>query len=132
MARIKIDTKMSDMFMVMSDGNPGALTALLELFQNTARVDPDNFMREYGSILLLDMFEIYGTDIYILWNDICDRDIVNTIALIRAVQMGIISIELLKDICSRRDGSGKSMINVDEVYSKVSGQLSNFNRKIEE
>ena len=126
MARLKLSMSINDMFIKMSEGNPGALTVLLELFNNDPKVDPDSFLLNYGSIFLLDTFEIYGVSIYILWNDICGGDIIKVICLLRAAQLGIISSVLLKDACLRQDGSGTCMIDIGNAYMQVKKQLPSF------
>lgn len=112
----------------MSNGNPGALTALMEMVSKGAEVDPDCFMGGLGIVLFLDELEIYGSDIYVLHSDLCNRDLVKTISLIRAVQLGILDRSILKDACSRQDYSGRKLINVEEMYLKVCETLPNFKR----
>lgn len=111
----------------MSDGNPGAANVLIEMLKpESAEIDPDHFMGGLGKILSLDTLGIYGTDIYILHNDICDRNMIKMFAVLRAHQLGFIDGGLLKDACHRQDRSGKQMIDVDGLYKKVKEQLPNF------
>lgn len=79
-----------------------------------------------GKILALDTLEIYGTNIYVLWNDICDRNTSKMIAVLRANQLGFISDQILKDACHRQDRSGRKTIPVEELYSKVIERLPRF------
>ncbi len=109
----------------MCDGNPGAMNALMEIMSDTT-TDPDNGMGGIGVILNLDSMGIYGTDIYILHNDICDRDTPKMLGVLRACQMGLFSRDIVKDACSRQDRSGKDMIPVGELYEKVKKELPNF------
>jgi hypothetical protein len=110
----------------MSDGNPGAAVTMMEMLKEGRKIDPDGFAGGLGFILLLDTYGIYGSDIYILNNDICDRKINKTCAVLRACQLGLFSSNTLKDACSRQDRSGKKMIPVEELYLKVKEQLPNF------
>lgn len=109
----------------MSNGNPGAIGALAQILQS-GNIDPDNSLGGIGPILLLDTYGIYGTDIYILWNDICKREIVKTLAVLRATQLGFFSSHILKDACSRQDRSGVALVPVDELLTKVKERLPKF------
>lgn len=111
--------------MKMSDGNPGAVMALMEMIQS--KVDVDSFAGGFGAVLLLDSYGIYGTDIYVLFSDICNKDVANMIAVLRACQLGMFDVKILKDACSRQDYSGRDMIPVEELYAKVKERLPNFN-----
>jgi len=125
--RIKLEDTIVSAVMKMSDGNPGALSTLMEIYSKNPKIDPDDIIQGFGPILHLDSLGIYGTDIYILHNDICERDIVKTLAVLRAVQLGHFNGAILKDACHRQDRSGKSMVPVDELYAKVKERLPNFN-----
>lgn len=114
-----------DVMIKMSDGHPGALNALLEILKSDS-IDPDAALGGLGTILLLDSFGIYGSDIYILHCDICNRDLPKTLAVLRAVQLGFFDRETLRDACHRQDRSGKSLIPVDDLYAKVKERLPNF------
>lgn len=110
----------------MCEGNQGAITALVEILKCAKQVDPDDKMGGLGKILVLDTLGIYGTDIYVLWNDICDRNTSKMIAILRAYQFGFIASQILKDACHRQDRSGCTLISVEELYIKVIEKLPNF------
>lgn len=103
----------------MSDGNPGAISVLIEISLN------DDYLRKYTGrswydlIKIFDMSEIYGANIYILYNDICDRDISKMIAVLLGVEMRYFNSEFFKEACSRQDRSGKDLIPVKWVYDRV-------------
>lgn len=123
--RIKLTDSTVDVVVKMSEGNPGAMSVLMQLLQPND-IDPDNSMGGLGVILSLDYYGIYGTDIYILNNYICDRDMVKMLAVLRATQLGLFDSNILKDACHRQDISGKSIVPVDELYLKVKERLPNF------
>lgn len=127
MTRLTLGDSAISMMMKLSDGNPGALSVLTESFKNDERIDPDSIFGKYGAMMLLDSFEIYGTDIYVLYNDICNRDVVNFLAVLRATQLGLFSHRILKDACSRQDRSGRELVPVEDLYLKVKETLPNFN-----
>ena len=124
--RIELNDSPMNMIVKMGDGNIGAITALTELFAKGSEIDPDSFQGGFSTILGLDSLGIYGTDIYVLWSDICNRNTAGLIAIIRAHQLGLISSSLVKDIASRQDRSGKSMIDMNTVYDSVKNELPNF------
>ena len=56
--RIKLNDTMFDVFHKMSEGNPGALTAMMEMHQSAEKIDPDAFMGAFSPILSLDTLGI--------------------------------------------------------------------------
>ncbi len=128
MSRIGLNDNTTDVLSKMSEGNPGALSAMMECLADKGKTDPNAFMGGLGVLLSLDTLEIYGSDIYVLWSDICDKDTVKFIASIRAHQLGFISGLLLQDASSRQDYSGKDLIDVDSLYNQVCERLPDFDK----
>lgn len=126
MSKITLADNAMSAVVKMCEGNPGAMTALVEVIKYGEQVDPNDFMGGLGKILALDTLEIYGTDIYVLWNDICDRNTSKMIAVLRANQLGFISNQILKEACHRQDRIGRDIIPVEELYSKVIERLPDF------
>lgn len=125
MVKIKLTDSTMDVVVKMSEGNPGATAAIMEILTNGEKIDPFS-MGGLGSILFLDTLGIYGTDIYVLYSDICGRDISKTLAVLRATQFGFFDGKLLKVACSFQDYSGREMVPVDELYKKVKERLPEF------
>ena len=75
----------------MAEGNPGALSVMMELYKITPEIDSMNLLGGLGTILLLDTFEIYGPRIWMLYKDFCQENIEKTLFVLRACQMGIMS-----------------------------------------
>lgn len=125
MAMLVASDTLRDAVVKMSRGNPGAMQAMLEAGNHAKRVDPSG-LGWLGPILMLDALEIYGTDIYVLWADICNRNTSKFIGIIRAVQLGLLSDSTLKDAASRQDYSGRKLIPLDQVLEKVKEKLSDF------
>ena len=124
--RITMNDSGQEILIKMCDGNPGALTAMMEIMQKGASIDSDA-ASPVSSILLLDSCGIYGTDIYVLWSDICNRNTVHMMAILRATQLGLFDRSTLKDACSRQDYSGKEMVPITELCEKVLIRLPSFN-----
>ena len=74
-SRIELTDSTVSALTKMSDGNPGAASAMVEIIQKGGKIDPDSAMGGLGAILSLDTHRIYGTDIYVLFSDICDKDV---------------------------------------------------------
>ena len=121
MSRIELNDSMLDVVTKMSEGNPGALRVIMELFTEVPTIDPQNIMGGIGAILELDTLGVYGPRIWMLYKDVCGEDIAKTNWMLRAWQLGIISeVELNKRI----DNYGRD--GVDEIVEKVMTQLSYY------
>lgn len=130
MSRITLEDTAADSIVKMSDGNLGAAAVLVDIWKRGSEVDPQMFMGGMGIIMLLDTYEIYGTDIYVLWNDICKRDLIKTIAVIRSCQLGQLSQTILKDACSRQGYSGAELIDVESCLLNVQAALPDFGKSV--
>lgn len=78
MARIKLEDSFADAMCILSDGNPGALTFMFNMI--TIVISPMELMK---ILFKLDESEIYGSHIYMIWNDCCDRDTEKAIKMIK-------------------------------------------------
>lgn len=102
MGRISLADTAQDIIIKLSDGNPGALTTLMELtksYKNSFDAFPD--------YLAIDTMELYSSQLYMLWNDCCDRNIEKVKQIIKLYREGKITS---KDIHERvkNVGYGKS------------------------
>lgn len=130
MNRITADTSSLQVIVQMSDGNPGSMEVIIKLLQLAMRdIDPEIQNPEWFYVLLLDTFGIYGPDIYVLYSDICGKDLAKMVAVLKASCHALIGIDIIKDACSRQDYSGRKMIPVDELYKKVRDLCPQFNSK---
>lgn len=118
MAKIKLGMSAFDAIFTISEGNPGALKVLTDSLMKSPEIDPENVFQELGFIINLDAFEIYGENIWILYKDICRENLSKTIAMVRAIQLGVISRKkLFKAI------NGLRFFNVQKVLDKVKERL---------
>lgn len=83
-----------DLIVKMSKGNPGAAIALSELMQ--IRPDTVEKINNYG---------IHGTDVYVLYSDLCGRNPFKAADLVDNCPE-----EILIDACSRQDYSGRELV----------------------
>lgn len=100
MSKIELTDTTMDVLIKMSEGNPGALSALMDMLDAGAKIDPQGALGGLGSIMLLDTWEIYGSDIYILWSDKCQKDCRKMLMIMRACQMGNFSHVKLKEMAA--------------------------------
>lgn len=110
----------------MSEGNPGAATALGAIFKNAQRIDPQSALGPLGALCSLDTADVYGSGIWVLYSDVCGQNVSKMIALLRAAQLGFVSYDLIKEISSRQDYSWRKMIDVDAVCKQVQERLEEF------
>ena len=122
MPRITLDFNLRESIIKMSDGIPGALTAMLHMTSDAMQIDPTNALQEFGPLLLLDAYEIYGSRIWMLYKDVCNQNPVHVIATLRAVQFGIITKDKL-DYAIDNYGDG---IDCDAVCTQVIEKLPEF------
>lgn len=88
--RLKGEDTVIDMVLKMSEGNPGAMTFLMNLIEESKY---GGALGAYGQILLLDSIGLYADKAYMLWNDCCDKSIEQTELVLRNFQMGHLSKE---------------------------------------
>lgn len=120
--RLRLDMTMADVFCVMAEGNPGALTACCELFKKAPQIDPDAVMGGIMPILHLDSLGIYSSRIYMLWSDVCQRNTTSMLALLRANQLGFLDKEKL-DHAIDNYGDG---LDLQECLTLVRERLPRF------
>lgn len=123
MTRINdLNMSLLDIMVALADGNPGAVSAMMEMVKAAEKTDPDSALGPFV-ILSLDTHEIYGPDIWVLFKDICGQSPVRMLAVLRAVQLGITSeSEIKAAIRDWRLPDGR----VDWLQAKVQEQLPRF------
>lgn len=124
--RIKLNMTVLDVITAMSEGNPGAVTACVELLKHGEHIDPDAAFGGLDPFLGLDTLHIWGSRLYMLWNDVCDRDVGKMIAVLRAYQFGQLAGADIQTIHHAIDNRGEGL-NLDAVVSAVQECLPNFN-----
>jgi hypothetical protein len=80
-----------------SKGNPGAMTFLMELVKSEVGI----FVFQRLEL----MPSIRGTNLYVLWSDLCDKDLYKVEKLCIKCP-----ISVLEDACSRQDYSGRKLV----------------------
>ena len=117
MARITILDDAKSALVKICEGNPGAINACCCMIKEGASVYP--YVDGWKYIILLDTLEIYGSDIYVLWSDICQRDTQKMIAALRVAKIDAYKADVLKDACHRQDYSGRKLLQEDDIYKNI-------------
>lgn len=110
MSKLEMTDNLGDVIIKLSEGNPGAMTTLFEIMNHF-----DNDEMEFlGTFLVIDSMALYGSQLYMLWSDCCNRDIEKTVKVINLYCNGVITD---KDIEERikNVGYGKSF---DDLIQK--------------
>lgn len=123
--RIELTDTLIDIFTKLSEGNPGALTILLRMYHEGDKIDPDAAGGGVIHLLSIDSFGIYGPRIWMLYKDVCGSDLVNTLGVLRAVQLGIISRQLLDQAI---DGINNSELDIVDLLRQVREVLPDFGK----
>lgn len=126
MSRIELTDNGTTMLMKLAEGNPGALTVLMKILRDGNIIDPQAWSGNGGlaAILSLDEYEIYGGRIWCLHKDVCAEDSLKFVAVLRAVQLGIITREQLSHAVDNR-GAG---LDMDAVVTAVQTELKPFGK----
>ncbi len=85
-----MDTGMTAMIKI-ADGNPGACTVIAEAVKANPECDPDCAFAELGPVFAFDSHGIYGSEIWVFYKDVCKKNIVTLLGLMRAEQLGFTS-----------------------------------------
>ena len=84
----------------LSKGNPGALNCIMSLIN-----DDVNLVYAMSIIRTVQKLNIIGTDLYVLWSDLCNKDYELMSYLCKEVPG-----DILKNASSRQDYSGKGLV----------------------
>src|SRR5688572_13889692 len=124
-SRLRLDMTAIDAVTAMAEGNPGAIAALCECLKLGSEIDPDDLFGGLGSIMTLDTLGIYGSRLYMLWNDVCRRDMPKFIACLRAYQLGQLAGCTESALNHAIDNRGNGL-DVDAVLVAVCERLGKF------
>lgn len=117
MGKITMYDNLTSVVAKLSEGNPGAMNACCLLIKEGGSVYPYGNSFEY--IKDLDDLGIYGTDIYVLWSDICQRDLAKMIATLRIAMKDADKAALLRNACGRQDYSGRKLLQDDDIFGSI-------------
>jgi len=118
--RIQLTDTLVEMIVKMTEGNPGATKAIGSMIHITSVIDPDCAFGLRGPIIYLDSYGIYGSAIYTLYNDHCNRNPHKMLVLLRAAQMGIFNSNKLYQLS--QDQTRENSISTEE-WDRIVGEL---------
>ena len=97
-----------------SKGNPGAMNCLMGMLKG----DIENSIAGLTIIPILAEYQIMGTDLYVFWSDLCNKDY-----QLMAHLCEIVPKETLILACSKQDYSGRVMV---EKYAATFNPLESM------
>lgn len=92
---------MMQQLLKLAAGNPGAMTFLMQFFTGPV----ENAAYGISIIPKVEKCGIVGTDLYVLWSDLCGKDISKVATLCKNTPDAV-----LIDACSRQDYSGRDLV----------------------
>lgn len=124
--RIQLDMNMVEVVVTMSEGDLRVAPICADALRHGKFIDPDNAFEGFGALLDLDTHGIYGSRIYMLWNDVCKRNLAHMLAVLRADQMGQLAGCSDRVIQHAIDNHGEGL-DLPAVLVAVKEALPNFN-----
>lgn len=125
-SRIDLTDTLQSSLIKMAEGNPGALTVLMQTIKRGVEIDPDSAMADISGILALDSEGIYGSRIWQFHKDVCGCSIELLLGLLRCVQLGILSSDALHHAIDNH-GSGLAIPDLMEslhIGKTADGKIS--------
>ena len=77
-SRIDLNDNFAQTITKMCEGNPGALNVLISIMKKYE----NDFNKIFPVLCVIDTMHLYGSHLYMLWNDCCDRDLNKTLKVI--------------------------------------------------
>lgn len=125
--RIEANMSPQEVLITMGEGFPGAIAVCMELLKHGEQIDPDAELGGLSFLPLLDSLNIRGWRLYALWKDVCNKDVRNMMAVLRAYNLGRLAGIDEKTLQHAIDNQGEG-IDLDTVMSAVQERLPKFNR----
>ena len=122
MSKLTLEDTTRSALMKLSEGNPGALTVMIQALKDAPEIDPDSVGGGAMVLLQLDDLDITGPRIWMLFKDVCDENLSRMLGALRAVQLGIVSRETLHAAIDNR-GQG---LDLNAALAGVKKQLPDF------
>jgi hypothetical protein len=105
--------------------NPGALKVCTDMVNLSTEIDPDGL--PFGALMILDSLHIYGSRIWLLHKNICQENLVMTMACLRGWQLGIVNQrDLIKAIDNAESDNHAHNLDLPGILFAVRKRLGNF------
>lgn len=129
--RVGLEDSMLTTLVKMSDGNPGALSVMSGLLEKVPQIDPQCALGGLMVILCFDDMGIYGSDIWLLYKDVCDSDFVRLIGLLRGRQLGFCSEGDIKAAIHKANNRQSQVLDINKILKEVRAELPTFDEQRE-
>jgi len=121
MTKLRLEDSIQDMLIKLAGGNPGAFTVCLDILRHGAQIDPD-CAHPMLHVLDFDDMGLYGSEIWMLYEDVCGTDLVKLLGVLRGKQLGYIRTgDILRAV---REGQS---LDIDDIVERVCKELPSFN-----
>ena len=125
--RLALEDSVQSGTLKLCDGCPGAIEALVHMMAVVKDLDPDLMMGAFGVLLSLDSSAIYGTDIYLLFSDICGKNEAKACTVLRAMRLGVTSESKVKEAIQK---SRSKILDLDQILDDVCERLPAYNKEV--
>lgn len=120
MGRIKLSDTTTQAIIKMSEGNPGATVAIATIIKTPDAVPIQVSLSPMDIIIMLDAWEIYGSDIHALFKYKCKGRVHRLLMLITATYLGFFPELEIKKMAADHD----SKINItDDKWQEISKKV---------
>jgi len=120
-SRISLQDTFMSAAINVAEGNPGAITAILELCKLSPDVDPESWSGNFAPFFSLDTHRIYGGEVWQLYKDAHDCSPLKTLTTLRCIQMGIITEREVRDAMNRQ-----ARLDHDALLKQLQEKLPSF------
>jgi len=120
--RITLNDSGQSVVLKLAEGNPGAMRVCCEVLRDGSDIDPANALQGFGPLLMLDDLGIYGPDIWLLYKDVCNQNLVAMLGVLRAYQMGYATEAQIRCAIGNRG----DVLDVAALLDKVREELPTF------
>jgi len=127
MGRIKSSMDLLEMIEAVSGGTPGTIAVISGILQDFHKLDPENLLDLPGYLFIMDTFGIYDGNLWNIHSRLCEMEIVKTIAILRGLQLGILSSDQLERILK----SKVETINFSVLITQIRSKLGRFAEKFD-
>lgn len=112
----------------LAEGSLAGETVLRKLLDKSHIIDPSNFFGPRAAFYALDGLHIYGERIVQLYRDVCQSNVVDVLALLRAVQLDMLPAGKL---AAAIDAGSFDPSSLRSIVDLVTQQVPDFGRYVD-
>lgn len=117
-----------DEILEISEGNSGAITAIMRLIGAYSHIDPNALLGGHHVVMFLKDNNLKGTHINELWRKVCHAEPVKWVAMMRGIQLGFAT---LKEFQAHTSQSLPGY-DFESLIAKIKERLPEFNSDYKE